>query len=76
MAVILENALSKSVRKRLLKKNKDKDSDGIYDRFEKKKFKTSPGSTDTDGDGFIDGEEVFNLLSDPLDPLSPAPDAE
>jgi lysophospholipase L1-like esterase len=44
----------------------DDDKDGIYDIFEKSKFGTNPEKTDTDGDGFSDGEEVFNLLTDPL----------
>ena len=32
---------------------------------------TDPFNPDTDGDGFLDGEEIFSLGSDPLDPLSP-----
>ncbi len=36
----------------------DSDSDGLFDRIEVKVYKTDPLNSDTDGDGFLDGEEV------------------
>ena len=44
----------------------DSDNDGIYDRFEKPKFKTNPNEADTDKDGLLDGEEVFTYFTNPL----------
>lgn len=38
----------------------DSDSDGLYDREEVKVYKTDPLNPDTDGDTFLDGEEVKN----------------
>lgn len=46
---------------------KDVDQDGIYDLFEKTKFKTSPKKPDTDDDGLKDGEEVFTYETDAVD---------
>ena len=43
----------------------DVDEDGIYDLFERKKFKTSPKIADTDADGLEDGAEVFTYMTDP-----------
>jgi lysophospholipase L1-like esterase len=54
-------------------RRRDRDADGIYDLFEREKFDTDPDSPDTDGDGLSDGQEVFELLTDPLDPLDPPP---
>lgn len=42
----------------------DVDDDGIYD-FAEASFGTSPLTADTDGDGLLDGEEVFVYGSDP-----------
>ncbi|MEW6407646.1 MAG: prenyltransferase/squalene oxidase repeat-containing protein [Patescibacteria group bacterium] len=54
--------------KKITKKQKDSDSDGLPD--EKERFyKTNPKKWDTDGDGFSDGIEVAKGY----DPLSPAP---
>jgi hypothetical protein len=36
----------------------DSDNDGLFDRIEVKVYKTDPLNPDTDGDGFLDGEEV------------------
>lgn len=44
----------------------DEDLDGIYDQFEKLRFKTSPKKADTDGDSLGDGDEVFTLKTNPL----------
>ena len=50
----------------------DTDSDGIYDLFEDgHKFTCDSHDVDTDHDGHIDGEEVFSLRTNPLDPLDP-----
>lgn len=51
---------------RALKDRPDNDKDGIYDIFEKKRYKTDPSTADSDGDGYTDGEEVFERMSDPL----------
>lgn len=44
----------------------DNDNDGIYDQFEKLRFKTSPKKADTDGDSLGDGDEVFTFMTNPL----------
>lgn len=44
----------------------DSDADGIFDRFETKRYGTDPTNPDTDEDGLLDGEEVFKILSNPL----------
>jgi lysophospholipase L1-like esterase len=49
----------------------DFDNDQVYDLVERKKYFTSPYLADTDNDGYEDGEELFSLDSDPLDPLDP-----
>lgn len=48
----------------------DSDIDGIYDRFERTKYKTDFTLSDTDSDRVSDGEEVFTYLTDPLNPDS------
>jgi lysophospholipase L1-like esterase len=45
---------------------KDVDKDGVYDVFEKSRFKTSPKKSDSDEDGLKDGEEIFTHKTDPL----------
>jgi hypothetical protein len=37
---------------------KDTDGDGLSDVQEKNVYKTNPSSTDTDGDTYLDGDEV------------------
>lgn len=54
-------------------KRPDRDSDGIYDVFEGLKFGTDPDNPDTDGDTYSDGQEVFEMETDPLDPFDPPP---
>ncbi|MBI5913351.1 ferric reductase-like transmembrane domain-containing protein [Candidatus Azambacteria bacterium] len=49
---------------------KDSDLDGLTDQGEIQVFKTDPLDQDTDGDGYLDGEEVM-LGSDPLDRHDP-----
>ena len=44
----------------------DSDADGVYDRFETKRYGTDPTNPDTDEDGLLDGEEIFKILSNPL----------
>lgn len=46
----------------------DADADGLSDH-EEVVFQTDPTRPDTDGDGFLDGNEVFNLYS----PVAPPP---
>jgi hypothetical protein len=50
----------------------DMDGDGLLDT-EEETIGTHALRSDTDGDGFGDGEEVLVLGTDPLDPLDPAP---
>lgn len=54
------------LREEALSNRPDEDNDGIYDMFEESKFGTNPKKKDTDGDTLSDGEEVFNLGTDPL----------
>ena len=49
----------------LTNKPADLDADGIYD-FAEPKFGTSPLTSDTDGDGITDGQELFTYHSNPL----------
>jgi hypothetical protein len=51
----------------------DMDGDALLD-VEETAIGTDALDTDTDGDGFDDGEEVLELGTDPLDPLDPTPD--
>ncbi len=51
----------------------DEDEDGVYDVFETLKYGTDTSLDDTDGDGLLDGVEIFELETDPLDPNDPAP---
>lgn len=44
----------------------DLDQDGIYDQFEKLRFKTSPKKADTDGDSLSDGDEAFTFKTSPI----------
>ncbi|MEZ4754689.1 MAG: GDSL-type esterase/lipase family protein [Bdellovibrionota bacterium] len=55
----------------MAKKRADTDSDGIYDFFETNRYGTDPEVADTDGDTHTDGDEIFTLESDPLDPADP-----
>ncbi len=50
----------------------DMDGDGLLD-LEEETLGTNALNSDTDGDGFEDGEEVLALGTDPLDPLDPTP---
>lgn len=47
----------------------DADSDGLTDVEEKTLYHSDPNNPDTDGDSFIDGNEVFNLYN----PAKPSP---
>jgi hypothetical protein len=51
-------------RQKLLRS--DLDQDGIYDQFEKLRFKTSPKKADSDGDSLGDGDEVFTFKTSPI----------
>ena len=44
----------------------DSDSDGLKDYDEFHFYLTSPTNSDTDGDGYLDGEEIIEMESDPL----------
>lgn len=70
MAEIIETFLAGKAQALMSPLRKDFDSDGIYDTFELSKFGTDKTLADTDGDSFIDGDEVFVWHTDPLDPLS------
>jgi hypothetical protein len=50
----------------------DMDGDGLLD-VEEAALGTDPLNSDTDGDGFTDGEEVLAMGTDPLDAYDPAP---
>jgi hypothetical protein len=50
----------------------DMDGDALLD-VEEASIGTDALNPDTDGDGFDDGEEVFVMGTDPLDPLDPTP---
>ena len=50
-------------------KNKDSDHDGLTDWQETEIYRTDPFNPDTDGDGYLDGEEVTSGY----DPSKPAP---
>jgi predicted outer membrane repeat protein len=50
----------------------DMDGDSLLD-IEEEAIGTHALRSDTDGDGFDDGEEVLELGTDPLDPLDPEP---
>lgn len=71
LARIMNKFLVDTVPKLIAPFRPDDDVDGIYDYFETKSFGTNPRLFDTDGDGFSDGEEIFELGSDPLDPNDP-----
>ena len=45
----------------------DKDGDGLG-KCDEEKWGTDPNNPDTDGDGLLDGEEVFQYKTDPLNP--------
>jgi hypothetical protein len=49
------------------------DGDGILD-VQEEVFGTNPLIRDTDADGFDDREEIYEMGTDPLDPLDPMPD--
>lgn len=71
LAKIMESFLRSQIPKLIAPLRPDRESDGVYDYFEVKLFGTDPALWDTDGDGFSDGEEIFSLGTDPLDPLDP-----
>ncbi len=50
----------------------DMDGDALLD-VEEAAIGTNALNSDTDGDGFGDGEEVLLMGTDPLDPLDPEP---
>jgi hypothetical protein len=52
-------------------KNKDSDNDGLMD-WQETTWQTNPCQADTDGDGYLDGEEVASGYS----PVVPAPNDE
>lgn len=64
----IENDLQRILRRKL----KDDDADGIYDKFERR-YSTDRHNPDTDFDSYLDGEEVFELDTNPLDPFDPVP---
>jgi lysophospholipase L1-like esterase len=66
--------LTSSIAEIMQNSRRDQDEDGIFDAFENNvKYPTNSELWDTDGDGYSDGEEIFELASDPTDPLDPLP---
>lgn len=59
MAKKVYKFLSGAVKQNQLILREDADQDGVYDYFELKKFGTDPEKRDTDGDGIVDGDELF-----------------
>lgn len=59
IADYIEHDLRNRVNKILRKQRKDLDRDGIYDMFEQW-FQMDPTNPDTNGDGILDGKEVFS----------------
>lgn len=55
----------------LIRPGIDTDSDGLTDIEEQRIYFTNPSNPDSDGDSFIDGNEVYHLY----DPSSPTPAA-
>lgn len=68
IAQYIQRVLKGSVKQESLANREDSDRDGIYDIFERSKFGTNPNKADTDEDSLLDGEEVFNTMTDPLTP--------
>lgn len=68
---MISEFIQKKVKSKLLARRPDSDFDNVYDFAERTLFGTSPHLADTDGDGFDDGQELFELFSDPLDILDP-----
>ena len=58
-----------NVSQEILKQFIDSDKDGLSDMVEKEFFKTDPNNSDTDRDGYKDGDEIDTGY----DPLVPAP---
>lgn len=50
----------------------DTDKDGLTNKEENNIYNTDPNNPDTDGDGFLDGNEISNG-TDPLNPNDPSP---
>ena len=75
LAAIARDYVTHIAKSQQLSKRPDSDDDGIYDSFERRRFGTDPKVSDTDGDGYLDGQEVFLDHSDPLDPNSFGPQA-
>ena len=48
----------------------DSDGDGLSDEEEESSYFTDPNNPDSDGDDRSDGDEVFLLDTDPLDPMN------
>lgn len=66
----LNYVIRKPLQKLISSRAKDRDRDGIADYFEVNRYKTDKLISDTDGDSYLDGVEVFDFGSDPLDALS------
>lgn len=71
LAKLMDKFLVNAIPKLIAPFRPDEDIDGVYDYFETKNFGTNPSLFDTDGDGLSDGEEIFELNSDPLDQNDP-----
>lgn len=53
----------------------DEDGDDVFSSCESGFYRTRPDSADSDGDGYTDGQELYELGSDPRDALDPPPAA-
>lgn len=60
---IFTKYITQSYPKHVEALRKDRDKDGLYDLYERRRFGTDPQNPDTDGDGLFDG-----LDPDPLNP--------
>lgn len=76
LANLIEGYVAGRLQNILSNLRPDRDGDGVYDIFETRLFGTDPDNPDTDGDGITDGEEIFQLKTNPLDPLDPPTEAE
>lgn len=72
LAKIVMNFLGDGAQRLMTMRRPDTDGDNVFDFCESPRYyKTDPAAADTDEDGYSDGEEIYELYSDPLDPRVP-----